>query len=104
MKNKTEGIKEDIRQGKEYEVIVLKWGTTIQYVKKEKEHDISISSFLDIELWRYLAFIEEKSINDTLDSKSQNIKRTDNHGSSGAYGLAVMTSPSHGGGRRFESG
>ena len=24
--------------------------------------------------------------------------------SSGAYGLVVMTSPSHGGGRRFESG
>ena len=39
------------------------------------------------------AFIEIEIYDNTLIEKD-----------SGAYGLVVMTSPSHGGGRRFESG
>ena len=37
---------------------------------------------------------------------SEDLTKSNNHLSSkkGAYGLVVMTSPSHGGGRRFKSG
>jgi hypothetical protein len=31
--SKEDGIKADIRQGKEYEIIALKWETSIDYVK-----------------------------------------------------------------------
>ena len=33
-KTKEEGIKADIRQGKEYEVLAVKWETTEDYIKK----------------------------------------------------------------------
>ena len=36
-------------------------------LKKARKYEINISSFLDIELRRYLALVEEKPINSTTD-------------------------------------
>ncbi len=46
---------------------------------------------------RYIRSVDEKPNNDNLYSKPHNSKL-------GAYGLVVMTLPSHGRGRRFKSG
>ena len=35
-------------------------------LKKAKEHNISISSFLDIELRRYIAYIERKNTDEDI--------------------------------------
>ena len=40
-------------------------------LKKAQEHNISISSFLDIELRRYLALVEAKPINSTTDCQPE---------------------------------
>jgi hypothetical protein len=51
---------------------MVKLRTTItinkHLLKKAQQHDISISSFLDIELRRYIAYIEGKTINDSSHS------------------------------------
>jgi hypothetical protein len=59
-KGDLEGIKADIRQGKEYEVIALKWGTTPNYVRKiasemRKQGEELIRR--NTEAWRTLQFL-----------------------------------------------
>ena len=88
-----------------------------ELISKAHEHGLVISKFLENKLVEYFSFInavsktsspyntnnqshksvDEKPNNDNLDSKPQN-------NNSGAYGLVVMTLPSHGRGRRFKSG
>jgi hypothetical protein len=47
-------------------------------LKKAKEHNISISSFLDIELRRYIAYIEGKNTDYSPNNERQSIVRIDN--------------------------
>ena len=88
-----------------------------ELIKKARDHGLVISKFLENKLVEYFSFIDavsktsspyntynqyhksvdEKPNNDNLDSKPHN-------STSGAYGLVVMTLPSHGKGRRFKSG
>ena len=86
-------------------------------IERAREHNINISSFLEIRLQEYLALIDGKQVNPTpyVDDNGDTIVNTSSKGKSnnhsfhsnddsGAYGLVVMTSPSHGGGLRFKSG
>ena len=86
-------------------------------IKRAREHNINISSFLEIRLQEYLALIDGKQVNSTpyvddngdISVNTSGKGKTNNHNSyskdaPGAYGLVVMTSPSHGGGLRFKSG
>ena len=63
-------------------------------VERARNHGINVSAFLEIKLQEHLALIEGKSNNHNSHSRDE----------LGAYGLVVMTSPSHGGGLRFKSG
>ena len=88
-----------------------------ELVNKAKDYGLVISKFLENKLIEYFSFIDsvsktsspystynqhrkfidEKPNNDNPYSKPHN-------SNSGAYGLVVMTLPSHGRGRRFKSG
>ena len=70
-------------------------------VIKARNHGLNLSKFFENQLRGYFNFIEEKANNYIPDTKASN---NDNSKGKGAYGLVVMTSPSHGGGRRFKSG
>ena len=70
-------------------------------VKKARNHGLNLSKFFENQLRGYFNFIEEKANNYTPYTKASD---NPNNKGSGAYGLVVMTSPSHGGGRRFKSG
>ena len=69
-------------------------------VKKARTHGLNLSKFFENQLRGYFNFIEEKANNYNPNTKASD--DTDGKGL-GAYGLVVMTSPSHGGGREFES-
>ena len=86
-------------------------------VKKARNHGLVISRFLENKLEEYFSFIDavsktsspyigQKHNLKTVNEKSNNYHQHSKPQSSksGAYGLVVMTSPSHGGGRRFKSG
>ena len=73
-------------------------------IYRTKKYEINLSSFLEIRLQEHLALLEGKSFNNNSYSKRKSSDKKQNNDKSGAYGLVVMTSPSHGGGRRFESG
>ena len=70
-------------------------------VKKARNHGLNLSKFFENQLRGYFNFIEEKANNYIPNTKASDNKKEK---VSGAYGLVVMTSPSHGGGRRFKSG
>ena len=59
-----------------------------------KKHNLLLSVVIDIKLQEYSVLFKGKTNNHNAYSKDN----------SGAYGLVVMTSPSHGGGLRFKSG
>ena len=86
-------------------------------IEKTKDHGLVISKFLDNQLRSYFEFIEQRqkqftpyNTNNTTTTISNNTKSKSNNQSihsedkTRAYGLVVMTSPSHGGGLRFKSG
>ena len=73
-------------------------------VKRAGNHGINLSTFLEIKLQEHLALIEGKSINHNHYSQQNNKSEIRNKDDKRAYGLVVMTSPSHGGGLRFKSG
>ena len=86
-------------------------------VDKAKNHGLNLSKFFENQLRSYFEFIEQRqkkftpyqTFNDEewttrhLEDKSNN-QDIHSKDKSGAYGLVVMTSPSHGGGLRFKSG
>ena len=72
----------------------------VDLVKKARDHGLNLSKFFENQLRGYFNFIEEKANSYTPYTKASNNKKKEK----GAYGLVVMTSPSHGGGRRFKSG
>ena len=73
-------------------------------VKKARNHGLVISRFLENQLRGYFDFIEGKSINHNHYSQQNNKSEKKIKDDKRAYGLVVMTSPSHGGGLRFKSG
>ena len=86
-------------------------------VKKARDHGLVISKFLENKLIEYFSFIDAVSktsnpynthnqYNNPVNEKPNNYNpySKPHNSNSGAYGLVVMTSPSHGGGRRFKSG
>ena len=73
-------------------------------IKRARKKGINLSAFLEIKLQEHLAFIEGKSINHNHYSQQNNKSEIRNKDDKRAYGLVVMTSPSHGGGLRFKSG
>ena len=75
-----------------------------EIVKRAGNHGINLSAFLEIKLQEHLALIEGKSINHNHYSQQNNKSEIRNKDDKRAYGLVVMTSPSHGGGLRFKSG
>ena len=75
-----------------------------ELVKRAGNHGMNLSAFLEIKLQEHLALIEGKSINHNHYSQQNNKSEIKNKDDKRAYGLVVMTSPSHGGGLRFKSG
>ena len=73
----------------------------IDLVKKARNHGLNLSKFFENQLIGYFNFIEGKHNNYI---HNPNASMNNNDIDPGAYGLVVMTSPSHGGGRRFKSG
>ena len=73
-------------------------------VKRAENHGMNLSAFLEIKLQEHLALVEGKSINHNHYSQQNNEAEIKNKDDKRAYGLVVMTSPSHGGGLRFKSG
>ena len=78
--------------------------TSEELVKRAKNHGLNFSAFLEIELQDHLTLIEGKSINHNHYSQQNNSLEIKYKDDKRAYGLVVMTSPSHGGGLRFKSG
>ena len=78
--------------------------TSEELVKRAKNHGMNLSAFLEIELKENLTLIEGKSINHNHYSQQNNNLEIKDKDDKRAYGLVVMTSPSHGGGLRFKSG
>ena len=78
--------------------------TSEKLVKRAGNHGMNLSAFLEIKLQEHLALIEGKSINHNHYSQQNNKSEIKNKDDKRAYGLVVMTSPSHGGGLRFKSG
>ena len=70
-------------------------------VKKARNHGLNLSKFFENQLRGYFNYIRDKANNYTPYTKASD---NPNDKDSRAYGLVVMTSPSHGGGRRFKSG
>ena len=65
---------------------------------------MNLSRFFENQLRGYFDFIEGKSINHNHYSHQNNNSENKNKDDKWAYGLVVMTSPSHGGDLRFKSG
>ena len=75
-----------------------------ELAKKARNNGLVISRFIENQLCGYFNFIEGKSINHNRYSYQNNNSGNKNKDDKWAYGLVVMTSPSHGGGLRFKSG
>ncbi len=80
-------------------------------VKMAKKLGVNISAFTEMKLLEHFKDLENlrRETNNPINSNPHSVSQSNeqigvHNEASGAYGLVVMTSPSHGGGRRFKSG